>query len=426
MTMLTLHNRRLTIPCILVAVAALLTTGCSEPGSGLHDTQAFSESLPSKWLALDSTVADAVERDWIPGAVLLIAEGGEIKLHKAFGMADPIEGRPMQEDALFRICSQTKAITATAAMILWERGQLDLDAPVSDYLPSFSGIGILDSLHADTTFTTVPSKTPLTVRHLMTHTAGIPYGEIGDPRFERIYAHKDIVDLFPRDGRSTRDNADRLGTGCLAHEPGSQWTYGLGLDILVAVIEVASGEPYAPFLQRELLDPLGMVDTRFTITPEQAGRLTRVVEPAVGMDDADGPWRQHVHPRYSTDYPLHAEWPLCGGGAGLTSTARDYARFLQMYLDRGEAPSGRILREATIDSIMADQAPGLVGPGWYQGLVFGVMDEADTPGAFFWSGYFNTTAFGHPGNGTVVILLKQTYGTREDPTSGAAQALMAS
>ena len=81
MTMLTLHNRRLTIPCILVAIAALLTTGCSEPGSGLHDTQAFSESLPSKWLALDSTVADAVERDWIPGAVLLIAEGGEIKLH---------------------------------------------------------------------------------------------------------------------------------------------------------------------------------------------------------------------------------------------------------------------------------------------------------------------------------------------------------
>lgn len=405
----------------LLAALAILAFGCSAPS-----VAGDRASLPREWQALDSTVADAVERDWIPGAVLLIAQDGKVKLHEAYGMADPLGGVPMRKDALFRICSQSKAITATAAMILWERGQLDLDAPVSDYLPAFEAIGILDSLRADSTFTTVPSRTPLTVRHLMTHTAGIPYGEIGDARFEQIYDHQDIVDLFPRDGRSTRDNADRLGGTCLAHEPGSKWTYGLGLDILVAVIEVASGESYAPFLQRELLDPLGMVDTHFIVPIEKAERLTKVVEPDQEKDAEAGNWRPHTNSRYDPMYPLRGDWPQCGGGAGMTSTAQDFMRFLQLYLDKGDSPGGRILNAATIDSIMVDQAPGLVDPSWHQGLAFGVIDLAGNPGAFFWSGYFNTFAFGHPGKGISVVLLKQTYGTSQDPTSAAVHALMSS
>lgn len=403
--------------CILIISSFLWS--CSPPaGAGLTGVSE-SEVLP-EWRALDSTVAAAVSAHHIPGAVLLIARDGRIRLHRAYGTSDPKNGTTMEKDALFRICSQTKAITATAAMILWERGLLDLDAPVGRYLPAFEGIGILDSLRPDTTFTTHPSAAPLTIRHLMTHTAGIPYGEIGDPRFEQIYAQRDIVDLFPRDGRTTRENADLLGATCLAHEPGTQWTYGLGLDILVAVIEVASGEAYASFLQRELLDPLGMEDTHFVVPEAKADRLVAVSEP----DSSAVGWKPHAHQAYSTDYPLHADWPLCGGGAGLTSTALDYARFLQLYLDRGNSPAGRILQEATVDSIMADQAPGLV-QGWQQGLAFGVRGAPESPGAFFWGGYFNTTGFGDPTNGTSVVLMKQTYGARTDQTGSAVNALMA-
>ena len=402
----------------IVLISPLLWSCTHATDAGL--TMAEESEWPGEWQTLDSIIGSAVAEGHIPGAVLLIARDGQTGVYRAYGTSDPMTGAPMEKDALFRICSQTKAITATAAMILWERGQLDLDAPVAQYLPSFEGIGILDTLRPDTTFITRPSAGPLTIRHLMTHTAGIPYGEIGDPRFEQIYAHRDIVDLFPRDGRTTRDNADRLGATCLAHEPGTQWTYGLGLDILVAVIEVASGEPYNRFLQREILDPLEMVDTHFVVPEAKADRLVAVSEP----DPSSAGWKPHDHRVYSTDYPLHAEWPLCGGGAGLTSTALDYARFLQLYLDRGNSPGGRILQEATVDSIMADQAPGLV-QGWHQGLAFGVRGTPEVPGAFFWSGYFNTTGFGDPANGTSVVLMKQTYGARTDQTGAAVNALMA-
>lgn len=410
-----------TAPLLLAPVlsAALCAASCSSAGHGASEEDHM--AWPDAWRSLDSTVAAAVEQDLIPGAVLLIERPGTARLHKSYGLADPMRGRAMDKDALFRICSQTKAITATAAMILWERGQLDLDAPVARYLPSFEHIGVLDSLAMDTTFTTRPALRPPTVRHLMAHTAGIPYGEIGDDRFERIYAQRDIVDLFPRDARSSRDNADRLGATCLAHDPGAMWTYGLGLDILVAVIETASGESYADFLQREILDPLGMRDTHFVLPGSKVERLVAVAE---HEPEGQG-WRDHRHPVYSTDYPLHPEWPLCSGGAGLTSSAEDYTRFLRMYLDRGAIPQGRILQEATVDTVMADHARGLLN-GWHQGLAFGVQSRDSGPGPFFWGGYFNTTYFADPLTGTTVVLMKQTYGVKDDPTGAAVNALMGS
>ena len=372
------------------------------------------------WKVLDGAIEWAVDEGQIPGAVLLIRRNGEVAVHEAYGAADPMTGRPMQRDALFRICSQSKAITATAAMVLWERGQLDLDAPVAQYLPEFEGIGVLDSLFADTTFVTRPTTQPMTVRHLMTHTCGISYGEIGDPRFEALYDKHDIVDLFPRDGRSTRENARKIASTCLIHDPGNQWNYSLGMDVLVAVIEVASGRSYAAFLAEEVLVPLGMTDTHFAVPEEDADRLVMVSEPVPLV----GGFKRHMHSRYAIDYPLHPEWPFCGGGAGLTSTAEDYGRFLQCFLDRGRTEGGRILEESTVDTVMADHAPGLLDGGWNQGLAFGVRNSGAAEGAFFWGGYFNTQYFAHPASQTAVVLMKQTYGVNLDSTSKALDAML--
>jgi len=164
---------------------------------------------------------------------------------------------------------------------------------------------------------------------------------------------------------------------------------------------------------------LGMTDTHFVIPEEQANRLVAVMEPAVG-----GGWQAHTHPRYATDYPLHAEWPLCSGGAGMTTTAADYARFLQCYLDRGRTGNGRLLQASTVDSVMADQAVGLLDAGWHQGLAFGVRNTGNAAGSFFWSGYFNTSFFADPESDTAVILLKQTYGLKEDSTAAAFASLL--
>lgn len=370
-------------------------------------------SQDSTWSALSKAIEAEVDNSTIPGAVLLLARDGQVVGHQAFGFKDPLSKEPMDKNGLFRICSMTKATTATAAMMLWERGQLGLDDPVSLYLPEFADIGVLDSLLEDSTGIHSPLVRPVTIRHLMTHTSGIPYGEIGEKRFAKLYTKFDVNDTFPTDGRSTRDNVSRLAQTGLVHQPGETWTYGLGLDVLVAVIEVASGQPYAEFLRTELLAPLGMDHTAFVLPPKHRADLVEVWE-----KDSIGGWQKHEHHKYTTDYPLRSDWPMCAGGAGLTSSALDYARFLQMFLDKGAIPGGRLLEESTIDTLFADHAPGLIEDNWYQGLAFGVMKEP-TNGGFWWGGYFNTQYFGNALTGEVAVLMKQTHGIRNDKSSSA-------
>jgi len=413
---------------LLVILSGTLFCGCqtSTPstlstGQGLTVPSAPVDlSEDSVWMSMERDIQSTVEADGIPGAVLLLARNGEVIGHKAYGTSNPLSGEPMDKEALFRICSQTKAITSMAAMILWERGALGLDDPVSKYLPEFAHVGVLDTLLGDTIGVYSTPRTTLTIRHLMTHTCGIPYGDIGDDRFDRLYAKHKVVDLFPIDGRSTRDNVKLLARTGLVHHPGEQWTYGLGLDVLAAVVEVASGKPYAEFLRIELLDPLGMDHTHFVVPEEQRTGLANVFD-----KDSTGAWQLHEHPRYTTDYPTHEEWPLCSGGAGLTSTAMDYARFLQMVVDRGAIPGGRLLEESTIDTVLADHAPAHQDGDWHQGLAFAVQKKPEGQGRFFWGGYFNTHGFGDPATGEVLLLMKQTYGVNNDNSSAAFRSMLA-
>ena len=235
------------------SLAALVISGCTEP-------------LDERWQKLDGAIQAAVDADQIPGAVLLTAEKGEVVLHRAYGHADPLSEQPMLPNTLFRICSQSKAITATAAMICWEKGLLGLGDAVAQYIPAFEGIGVLDSLAADTSFSSIPTENVMTIRHLMTHTSGIPYGEIGDPRFERLYAKYDVTDLFPRDERSTLENAERIGQLALAHEPGSRnGRIAWGSMCWSLSSKWPQDNLMRNLSSAEIFEPLGMKDTHFVV-----------------------------------------------------------------------------------------------------------------------------------------------------------------
>ena len=363
---------------------------------------------------IDAMCAGAVESGSIPGVVALVARHGKIVYHKAFGQADNQANRELEKDAIFRVASQTKAITSTAVMMLWEEGRFRLDDPISDFIPEFKETGVLKTFDENNlTWTTEPVKTPITIRHLLTHTSGLGYGVIdGDPRFRKMYAEAGVTDLFTTEPVTIAENVKKLATLPLHHHPGEKFTYGEGLDVLGYFIEIVSGKPFDVFLRERLFDPLGMSDTAFYLPAEKAHRLVTVQKPE------NGGWVPYPETFYDPDYPVKGAKMFFSGGAGLCSTAKDYATFLQMYLNDGELNGVRILSRTTIRSIMQNQTGDLFGSGEkHYGLAFGVVTEKGqakgglgSKGTFDWGGYFNTQYFADPQEKVIGILMKQTQG----------------
>lgn len=370
---------------------------------------------------IDNMFEESVSRGDIPGAVALIARNGKIVYHKAFGMADNENRREMDKNDIFRIASQSKAITATAVMILWEEGHFQLDEPISNYIPEFENPEILQSFNsADTSYTTIPANEEITIRHLLTHTSGIGYGMIdADERMRMIYQKAGITDLFTTRPVTIEENIKKLAQLPLHHHPGEAFTYSEGLDVLGYFIEIISGMPFDEFLKQRIFDPLGMDDTRFYLPAEKADRLVPV------QHREDGSWTRYPVTFYDPDYPIKGSKTFFSGGAGLSSTARDYAAFLQMYLNEGELNGTRILSRATIKTIMGNQSDDLFGgPDKYYGLAFGVVTPEGqnrggigSPGTFDWGGYFNTQYFADPKENLIGVLLKQTQGPTSDQTA---------
>ena len=370
---------------------------------------------------IDAMLKKAVKYGDIPGAVALIARDGKIVFHSAYGLADNSAGIKIYNDAIFRIASQTKAITSTAVMMLWEEGKFKLDDPVSKYIPEFKNARILDTFNEqDTTYTSVPSEKEITIRHLITHTSGIGYGVIdSDPRFKAIYHKAGITDLFTTEDISIEESVKKLASLPLHHTPGEKFTYSEGLDVLGYFIEVVSGLPFDQFLKTRIFDPLGMTDTWFYLPESKHDRLVKV------QHKVDGEWKKYPVTFYDTDYPIKGAKRFFSGGAGLSSTAKDYATFLQMYLNKGELNGVRLLSRTTVRSIMANQIGDIWkdGPKHY-GLAFGVVNQIGEgsggiggEGTFDWGGYFNTQYFADPEDQFIGILMKQTQGTTNDNTA---------
>ena len=401
-------------------------SSCTQPLSSDNKTVLTEASAgdagmsEERLMRIDAMLTEAVAQNQIPGAVALVARNGKIVYHKAFGMADNEAGRSLQRDDIFRIASQTKAITSTAVMMLWEEGKFALDDPISLYIPEFENPLIFEAFNeADSSFTGRPATKSITIRHLLTHTSGIGYGMIDDDNFRKIYQKAGIIDAFTTEDRSIEENIKRLAKLPLHHEPGEKYTYSEGLDVLGYFIEIISGLPFDRFLKERIFDPLGMEDTYFYLPDSKAERLVPVQNRAAGV------WtRFEADKYYDPDYPVKGAKTFFSGGGGLSSTAADYARFLQMYLNNGEYNGKRLLSRTTVQTIMTNQVGDLLGDfGNDYGLAFGILDETGVArggrgslGTFEWGGYFNTQYFADPVEQSIGILMKQTRDGRSDET----------
>lgn len=415
----------------LSASTLLAQTNSIQKSPILTDAKPESVGMSSERLQrIDALLQKSVDQKDIPGAVAIVCRDGKIVYHKAFGSADNTAGRTMKTDDIFRIASMSKAITATAVMMLWEQGLFQLDDPISKYIPEFKNPSVLDSLNtADTTFTAHPAGKEITIRHLLTHTSGLGYGVIdGDTRFKMMYKKAGIVDLFTTESVTIGESVRRLAKLPLHHVPGEKFVYSEGLDVLGYFIEVISGMPFDVYLKTHIFDPLSMNDTYFYLSDAKASRLVRI------QTKTDGKWTSFVDNFYDPDYPIKGAKKFFSGGAGLSSTAKDYATFLQMYLNNGELNGKRLLSRKTIESIMMNQVGDLLGgakSSQNYGLAFGLLTEkgvanagAGSENTFVWGGYFNTAYFADPKEKIIGVIMKQTQKIDDSNNSGKFRALV--
>jgi len=407
---------------LIMAVGLNAQTKSIKKSPVLTETSPESVGISSERLArIDQMCEQAVEEGNLPGIVSLVARNGKIVHWKAYGMANNPEGRKLKRDDIFRIASQTKAITSTAVMMLWEEGKFRLDDPVSKYIPEFKNMQVLKSFrYSDTTWTGEPVRSEITIRQLLTHTSGIGYGAIdGDERFRMIFHKAGIVDAFTSENITISENIKKLAKMPLHHHPGENYTYSEGLDVLGYLIEIVSGTPFDEFLKTHIFDPLGMNDTRFYLPEEKAGRLVAV------QHKVNGKWEKFPADFYDADYPIKGAKTFFSGGGGLSSTVKDYATFLQMYLNGGEYNGTRLLSRKTVDIILNNQIGNIWGENSDTkfGLAFAVLTKTGetkggkgSEGTFDWGGYFNTQYFADPKENIIGIIMKQTQGSVKDET----------
>ncbi|MEN8230791.1 MAG: serine hydrolase domain-containing protein [Bacteroidota bacterium] len=419
----------ITISLVIITISVNAQTKSNQRSAPLSAAAPESVGIsPERLNRIDAMCQESVKDGDLPGIVALVARNGKIVLHEAYGMADNQSNRKLKKDDIFRIASQSKAITSTAVMMLWEEGKFRLDDPVSKYIPEFKDPMVLKSFtYKDTSYSAVPADKEITVRHLLTHTSGLGYGVIdGDERIRMIYQKAGITDLFTTENISIGESVTKLAKLPLHHNPGEKFTYSEGLDVLGYFIEMVSGMPFDKFLRERLFDPLGMDDTWFYLPGSKADRLVAVQKKEKGR------WVRYPVTFYDTDYPIKGAKRFFSGGAGLSSTAKDYATFLQMYLNGGELNGVRILSRTTIQSIMGNQVGELWGgESEYYGLAFGVITSEGedagglgSEGTFSWGGYFNTQYFADPAEQTIGILMKQTQGPVNDDTGWRFQLLV--
>lgn len=364
-----------------------------------------------------------IDEGRLPGAVVLVARKGEVAYLESFGVRDPVNGddEPMSADALFRIYSMTKPLVSVAAMILMEEGRLQLTDPVAKFLPAFEEprVSVPQSdAYGKVSYVEVPAERPITVQDLLRHSAGLAYGEItGNTEVRDAYAEAGLYQPgglpYEARGLDPEEQVERLAEIPLIHQPGAVWEYSLASDLLGRVVEAASGQRLADFLEERLFAPLDMVDTRFSVPGAEIGRLAEPFEtdPASGL------------PNLLID--VAAPPANDSGGAGAVSTARDYLRFAQMLLQGGELDGARILSPTTVrlmtsdhlgDRIATPVTPGelLLGtPGYTFGLGFAVREGdgiAGVPGAegeFMWAGYAGTYFWVDPEEELVAVFMSQ-------------------
>ncbi|MFZ1528985.1 MAG: serine hydrolase domain-containing protein [Ferruginibacter sp.] len=374
---------------------------------------------------IDQFIQQYINKGKLNGATALILKNGKPVYYKSFGFANKEKGIAMRNDHIFRIASMTKPIVSVAAMILFEEGKFLLDDPVSKFIPQFKNAQVLSSFNeSDTTYTTVTAKSEITIRQLLNHTSGIGYAQIGTPYQTAIYYKYGINGGIGTAHSTLKEKITALAGLPLFQQPGENFMYGLNTDVLGYLVEVISGMPLDKYLQQNIFEPLGMKDTYFYLPKEKQNRLVPLY-----MQDKNNRLRIqdsiiNLNGIFVRDFPLNPNGSYFSGGAGLSSTAYDYALFGQMLLNAGTLNGKRILAPGTIRMMASNQINDLMmwGDKNYTrrfGLGFGILSayaerSFNIPeGSFGWDGMFASHFWADPQNNMVVVIMRNIWPTED-------------
>jgi CubicO group peptidase (beta-lactamase class C family) len=380
---------RLFLVVPLLASCASKNTNDGE-GKHLYFVSAKPESAgfsTNRLARLDTFLQQAVNRGDLPNAVTFIVRHGKVIHNKAYGFRNIEKMIPLKTTDIFRIASQSKAITSVALMTLYEEGRFGLDEPVSKYLPAFKNPRVFESYNpADSSYVARPAKSEITIRQLMSHTAGYPYDH-------PVYLKAGIPMLNSTENISIEEVVNRLAALPLVHDPGEAFTYGLHTDILGRLVEVLSGKPLDVFLRERIFDPLGMKDSYFYLPDDKKDRLVTLYE----KPTMESKLTVSAHTT-NQNYPVAGSKRYFSGGAGLVGTIEDYGRFCLMLLNGGDFNGHRILGKKTIELMTTNQIGDL--SVWNSGDKFGLGFEIITEegaalipgsvGSFKWGGVYST------------------------------------
>lgn len=354
---------------------------------------------------IDQLVNEHVEKQWVNGAVVMVVRNGKVVHHKAYGYSDAEKKVVMKKDDIFRIASQTKAITSLAVMMLFEEGKFFLDDPVSKYIPEFKNPKVLGTVNwSDTSYSSTPAKSEITIRQLLTHTSGIDYAAIGSQELKAIYAKAGIPSGIGTNNVVLADKMKKLGGLPLKHQPGEAFTYGLNTDVLGYLVEVLSGMSLDQFFRTRVFQPLGMNDTWFYLPKEKHSRLVPLYQVTDGKLSKV---TNNVFDNIDLNYPTMAG-TYYSGGAGLSSTTEDYAKFLQLFLNKGEFNGVRLLGRKTVELMLTNQTQPPIIEQF--GLGFGLeTDKNDyrsiySLGTFSWGGAFSSSYWADPKEKMVCLI----------------------
>ncbi len=400
-------------------IRACLLLGILQPGlalsQGLPGAPPEEVGLSSAALARIRPVLQAqVDSGKVAGFVAVVARHGKLVYLEPVGLMDRERATPMRADAIFEICSLSKPVTAAAILQLYDRGKLGLDDPVSKFIPAFGHVKVYAGGPAAAPALRNPD-TPITIAHLLTHTSGLTYGVFTNTPVDTIYRG---ANLFALD-RTLAQFVDTLARLPLVFSPGTQWQYGMSLDVLGRVVEVASGKPFDRYLEEELFAPLGMRATSFHTRLGTEGRLATLYVRATDGTLRAAPGAGCTDPR--------AETRFFSGGGGLLSTPADYLRFAQMLLNGGELDGHRILKRETVALMLKNELPpavaripfqALAQSGYGQGFGGAVLVDSVAanmpggPGIYRWWGYAQTYFWIDPKQDLIAMLWSQfTPGT---------------
>ena len=397
----------------IVASLVLCATGFAQE---LPAAKPESVGLSSERIGRIATlVQQNIDDKRIAGAVTMVIRHGQVAWLDARGMADREAGKPMQQDSIFRICSMSKPITSTAVMMLYEEGKFLLEDPISKYLPEFKNPKVFVKPAAGQPYS-IPATREITIQDLLRHTSGITYNWNKD--LGQQYADANVASgLLQYDG-TIGDSVKRLAGVPLLFNPGDRWEYSLSVDVLGRLVEVVSGMSLNDFFRTRIFERLGMKDTYFYLPADKVPRLAAAYTYYEGKGLSRFPDSPIVEGTmaYSADYPYNGPRKLFSGGAGLSSTTRDYARFCQMLLNGGSLDKVRVLSRKSVELMTHDQL-GPISEKMGFGLGFGVdgvkapLSELGSPGEFGWGGFYYTSFVIDPREDMIVISMAQLHPT---------------